>query len=80
KVLSGDVIEEREEVEGGEKTDTIQIFNKEGIYLFSIERKNRTETRLSVEELYRIKGIQWFESGADNYHKLIDVNPDLQDK
>ncbi|ELT5465426.1 hypothetical protein R9R78_001924 [Campylobacter coli] len=33
-----------------------------------------------MEELYRIKGIQWFESGADNYHKLIDVNPDLQDK
>ena len=81
KVLSGDVIEEREEVEGGDDIpDTIQIFNKEGIYLFSIERKNRTETRLSVEELYRIRGIQWFESGADNYHKLIDVNPDLQDK
>ena len=80
KVLSGDVIEEREEVEGGERTDTIQIFNKEGIYLFSIERKDRTETKLSTEELYGISGIQWFESGADNYHKLIDVNPDLQDK
>ena len=80
KVLSGDVIEEREEVEGGEKTDTIQIFNKEGIYLFSIEKKDRTETRLSVSELYKLQGIQWFESGAENYHKLLDVNPDLKDK
>ena len=68
------------EVAFGEKADTIQIFNKEGIYLFSIERKDRTETRLSTKELYRIGGIQWFESGADNYHRLIDVNPDLQDK
>ena len=80
KVLSGDVIEEREEVERGEKTDTIQIFNKEGIYLFSIEKKDRTETRLSVSELYKLQGFQWFESGAENYHKLLDVNPDLKDK
>ena len=68
------------EVAFGEKADTIQIFNKEGIYLFNIERKDRTETRLSTKELYDIGGIQWFESSADNYHKLIDVNPDLQDK
>ena len=68
------------EVAFGEKADTIQIFNKGGIYLFSIERKDRTETKLSTEELYGISGIQWFESSADNYHKLIDVNPDLQDK
>lgn len=80
EVVFGDKEEQREEIEGGEKTDTIQIFNKEGIYLFSIERKDRTETKLSTEELYGISGIQWFESGAENYHKLIDVNPDLKDK
>ena len=68
------------EVAFGEKADTIQIFNKEGIYLFSIERKDRTETKLNTKELYDIGGIQWFESGAENYHKLIDVNPDLKDK
>ena len=68
------------EVAFGDKTNTIQIFNKEGIYLFSIERKDRTETKLNTEELYGISGIQWFESSAENYHKLIDVNPDLQDK
>lgn len=60
--------------------EKIQIFNKEGIYLFSIERKDRTETRLSTKELYDIGGIQWFESSAENYHKLVDVNPDLKDK
>ena len=63
----------------GERNDTIQIFNKKGIYLFSIERKGITETRLTVRQLYN-KGIQWFESSAENYHKLLDVNPDLQDK
>lgn len=68
------------EVAFGDKANTIQIFNKGGIYLFSIERKDRTETKLSTKELYDIGGIQWFESGADNYHKLINVNPDLQDK
>lgn len=68
------------EVVFGDKANTIQIFNKEEIYLFSIERKDRTETRLSVKELYNVDGIQWFESGADNYHRLIDVNPDLKDK
>ncbi|MCI7410299.1 MAG: hypothetical protein MSS67_01070, partial [Helicobacter bilis] len=68
------------EVAFGEKTDRIQIWNREGIYLFSIERRGRKETRLSTKELYDIGGIQWFESSAENYHKLIDVNPDLQDK
>ena len=63
----------------GERNDTIQIFNKKGIYLFGIERKGITETRLTVRQLYN-KGIQWFESSAENYHKLLDVNPDLQDK
>ena len=62
------------------REEKIQIFNKEGIYLFSIERKDRTETRLSVSGLYKLQGIQWFESSAEKYHKLLDVNPDLKDK
>lgn len=40
------------------REEKIQIFNKEGIYLFSIERKDRTETRLSVSGLYKLQGIQ----------------------
>ena len=59
--------------------EKIQIFNQNGIYLFSIERKGIAETKLAVRQLYD-KKIQWFESSADNYHKLVDVNPDLRDK
>ncbi|RDU67465.1 hypothetical protein CQA53_00070 [Helicobacter didelphidarum] len=35
---------------------------------------------ISSQELYKIPNIQWFESSADKYHKLLWVNPDLKDK
>lgn len=66
--------EEKEENE-------IKIFNSNGDYLFSIEKKDGKESKFNAKELYyNAGGIQWFESGAKNYHKLLDVNPDLKDK
>ena len=57
-----------------------KINNEDGIHLFSIERKNIGKCELSAKELYKIKGIHWFETTADNYHKLLYVNPDLKDR
>ena len=57
-----------------------KINNKEGIHLFSIERKDIKKCKLSTRELYAIKGIQWFEASADNYHKLLYVNEKLKDR
>ncbi|TQR50650.1 hypothetical protein DMC01_12775, partial [Campylobacter troglodytis] len=62
------------------KREMIQIYNKEGVHLFSLERKNIKESKLKAKELYEIKGIQWFETSADNYHKLLYVNEKLKDK
>jgi hypothetical protein len=49
-----------------------------GAPLFALEPINATENLRTVtaEQLYRRK-IQWFEPSADNYRKLIWINPDV---
>ena len=58
----------------------IIITNSNGKHLFTIEKNDIKEIVLDVKTLYNDYGIQWFESSAEKYHKLLDVNPDLKDK
>ncbi|TQR51988.1 hypothetical protein DMC01_12620 [Campylobacter troglodytis] len=62
------------------ENNVTKINNQKGIHLFSLERKNIKESKLKAKELYEIKGIQWFETSADNYHKLLYVNEKLKDR
>jgi len=57
--------------------DTLNVLNRNGEYLFSLDDKQREKKNISAKKLYK-EGIQWFESSADNYMPLLYVNSNIK--
>ena len=57
--------------------DTLDVTNKKGIFLFSLDDNSKEHNTITAKELYK-RGIQWFESNADNYMPLLSINPNIE--
>ena len=57
--------------------DTLDVLNKAGQYLFTLDNHSKTKSEITAKDLYA-KGIQWFEPNADNYMPLLSVNKDIE--
>ncbi len=57
--------------------DTLDVLNKAGQYLFTLDNQSKTRSEITAKDLYD-RGIQWFEPNADNYMPLLSVNKDIE--
>ena len=57
--------------------DTLDVRNSRGAYLFTLDNHQANRTNITAKDLYA-KGIQWFESSADNYMPLLFVSTNIR--
>ena len=57
--------------------DTLDVTNKKGQFLFSLDDHSSKHTTITAFDLYN-KGIQWFEPNADGYLPLLSVNKNIE--
>ena len=58
--------------------DTLNVVNSQGHYLFILDDSQTKHSKITAKDLYK-KGIQWFESSADNYMPLLLVNSNIRE-
>lgn len=57
--------------------DTLDVVNKKGQYLFTLDDNSTNRNKITAKNLYNT-GIQWFEPNADNYMPLLYVNSNIE--
>ena len=58
--------------------DTLRVMNSRGNYLFTLDNHQTSHSEITAKDLYK-KGIQWFESSADNYMRLLSVSANIKE-
>jgi len=56
--------------------DTLRVTTKKGTFLFDLDDGKAELTTMTAKQLYK-KAIQWFEPLADNYMKMLKMNPKI---